>query len=572
MTPQAASAAADNLAPLRPVLARAPSAPAAQPGAAAGFAAFLMVSVGLPGQASTQQQAPEPPSFPEPPGLSGAPGAVIPPGPAGAPGPAAMPPAPDLGPVLMSAARVPSMDGKAKAVPSDASNGQQADSTPAVSPALEGAVPLPANSALAHLQLQAAAMPAERVPEPPSAAGQDPTREEPPMEPASITAVGGPVEGPVRAAPGAGALAAPSGQPTPGVAAPSARTLPAGVTATTAAPPQSAMQPGSRAVAQASTDRTEPVDALAGHPAPATSGTLDPMPPDVANPGADSGAEPGGASRGRMPEGPVKPVDPSGPQPAPAAPPRPASTPAAPAFEAPQPAATAVALANAMTGRAAPLEPPESEGKPAESTDASVPVAGTAVLPRPAAPPPLPVAGPMSPADSPALPLAGQLGPAFTTLAPPAGPARLVVRLDPAELGQVQVGITRPANGPTRVELMAERPDTLLLLMRDQPALNRALDLAGVPAEGRTLHFQLGTPDAASPAPAQQAAPGNNLGSSLGGSGLGQGSPGGAGSGMAGGGQGQPQGWPGGADNPGNMPAARMRRPGHPQAGIDITA
>ncbi len=572
MTPQAASAAADNLAPLRPVLARATSASAAQPGAAVGFAAFLMVSVGLPGQANTQQQAPEPPSFPEPSGLSGAPGAVIPSGPAGAPGPAAMPPAPDLGPVLMSAARVPSMDGKAKAMPSGAFNGRQADSTPAASPALEGAVPLPASSALAYLPLQAAAMPAERVPEPPSAAGQDPTREEPPVEPASITAAGGPVEGPVRAAPGAGALAAPSGQPTPGVARPSARMPPGGVPATTAAPPQSAMQPGSRAVAQAPTDRTGPVDALAGHPAPAMSGTPNPMPPDVADPGA----EPDSASRGRMPEGPVKPVDPSGPQPAPAAPPRPASTPAAPAFEAPQPAATAVALANAMTGRAAPLEPSESEGKPAEPTDASVPVAGAAVLPRPAAPPQLPVAGPMSPADSPALPLAGQLGPAFTTLAPPAGPARLVVRLDPAELGQVQVGITRPANGPTRVELMAERPDTLLLLMRDQPALHRALDLAGVPAEGRTLHFQIGTPDAASPAPAQQAASGNNLGNNLsnnlGGSGSGQGSPGGAGSGMAGGGQGQPQGWPCGTNSPGNTPAARMRRPGHPQAGIDITA
>ena len=178
----------------------------------------------------------------------------------------------------------------------------------------------------------------------------------------------------------------------------------------------------------------------------------------------------------------------------------------------------------------------------------------------------------MPPAAPPKQPLAAQLGPAFSTAVPPGGPARLIVRLDPAELGQVQVGIARPANGPPRVELTAERPETLLLLMRDQPALHRTLDLAGVPAEGRTLHFQLGTPEAApSPAPAPQAASNNNLGGNLGG-GFGRGNPGGAGSGMAGGGHGQPQGWSGRADSPRTMPTACLRPAIRPQAGIDITA
>lgn len=103
------------------------------------------------------------------------------------------------------------------------------------------------------------------------------------------------------------------------------------------------------------------------------------------------------------------------------------------------------------------------------------------------------------------MPAPDQLGPAFLAAASPAGPSRVVVRLDPAELGLVQVGIVRQPDGPARIELMAERPETLQLLMRDQPALHRALDLAGVPVEGRTLHFQLGAPDAArDPAPAPQ--------------------------------------------------------------------
>lgn len=174
-------------------------------------------------------------------------------------------------------------------------------------------------------------------------------------------------------------------------------------------------------------------------------------------------------------------------------------------------------------------------------------------------------------------PLAGQLGPAFTSLAftspaftalASAGPARLVVRLDPAELGPVQVGITRPPDGPPRIELTAERPETLMLLMHDQPALHRALDLAGVPAEGRTLHFQLGTPDTSpNPAPAAN----TTAGSSFGQGSFDQGNPGGAGSGMAGSRR-QLQGWPGASDSPSDVPSLRMHPSDRSQAGVDITA
>ena len=67
-----------------------------------------------------------------------------------------------------------------------------------------------------------------------------------------------------------------------------------------------------------------------------------------------------------------------------------------------------------------------------------------------------------------------------------------MIRLAPTELGHVQVRIERPADAPARVVLAVERPDTLMLLMRDQPQLNRALDAAGVPPDGRTLQFALG--------------------------------------------------------------------------------
>ena len=70
-------------------------------------------------------------------------------------------------------------------------------------------------------------------------------------------------------------------------------------------------------------------------------------------------------------------------------------------------------------------------------------------------------------------------------------PKTLVIRLDPAELGRVQIHIERTVEGLSHISLQAERPDTLQLLVRDQPQLHRALDLAGVPSDGRVLQFQL---------------------------------------------------------------------------------
>ena len=119
---------------------------------------------------------------------------------------------------------------------------------------------------------------------------------------------------------------------------------------------------------------------------------------------------------------------------------------------------------------------------------------------------PPPSIRPTAAAEQPASSPAAQVGPALASFAisaaQPNAPQHLIIRLDPAELGRVQVRIERTPDGPARVELVVERPDTLLMLLRDQPQLHRALDLAGVPAPDRTLQFQLApaaTPGATTP-------------------------------------------------------------------------
>jgi Flagellar hook-length control protein FliK len=77
----------------------------------------------------------------------------------------------------------------------------------------------------------------------------------------------------------------------------------------------------------------------------------------------------------------------------------------------------------------------------------------------------------------------------------PNGAQTLTVRLDPPELGHVQVKIDRSPDAPARVEIVVEKPETLNMLLRDQAQLQRALDQAGVPAEGRNVTFHVATPE-----------------------------------------------------------------------------
>jgi hypothetical protein len=71
------------------------------------------------------------------------------------------------------------------------------------------------------------------------------------------------------------------------------------------------------------------------------------------------------------------------------------------------------------------------------------------------------------------------------------GARQVTVRLDPAELGRLQIRLVQPKDGPAQVTVTAERPQTLDLLVRDEVRLSRALDQAGVPADGRSVTFHL---------------------------------------------------------------------------------
>ena len=200
--------------------------------------------------------------------------------------------------------------------------------------------------------------------------------------------------------------------------------------------------------------------------------------------------------------------------PKPAPPPDPAATghlPAAEATAAPpsKDVRTAKAASDSVKApdkdaRPDPARPPEPAAAPmmlpqgVEPSPPASPLGHLAAASQPpvADPKPAPPAH-AAPAAAIPPPPAQQLAPALIAIGPAqAGmPQHLTIRLDPAELGRVQVRIERPTDGPAKVELAVERPDTLLLLLRDQTQLHRALDLAGVPPEGRTLHFSLAPPD-----------------------------------------------------------------------------
>lgn len=103
---------------------------------------------------------------------------------------------------------------------------------------------------------------------------------------------------------------------------------------------------------------------------------------------------------------------------------------------------------------------------------------------------------------------AAQIAPALVSLGRSSdGTQHLTVRLDPPDLGRVQIRIDRSPDAQAHVAITVERPETLTLLLRDQPQLQHALDQAGVPATGRSVTFHVATPepaaraDTASPAP-----------------------------------------------------------------------
>jgi hypothetical protein len=72
-----------------------------------------------------------------------------------------------------------------------------------------------------------------------------------------------------------------------------------------------------------------------------------------------------------------------------------------------------------------------------------------------------------------------------------AGNTRFQIRLDPADLGRIDVKLDLDKSGTVSAHMVVERPETLDLMMRDQRALQQALQQAGLDGTKTSLEFSL---------------------------------------------------------------------------------
>jgi len=72
-----------------------------------------------------------------------------------------------------------------------------------------------------------------------------------------------------------------------------------------------------------------------------------------------------------------------------------------------------------------------------------------------------------------------------------AGNTRFQIRLDPPELGRIDVKLEVDKSGTVNARLTVERPETLDLMQRDQRALQQALQQAGLDGQKTNLEFSL---------------------------------------------------------------------------------
>jgi flagellar hook-length control protein FliK len=145
------------------------------------------------------------------------------------------------------------------------------------------------------------------------------------------------------------------------------------------------------------------------------------------------------------------------------------------------------------SSRLASLEAPEASNAKASVEGRvdglAMPASGFALadgmLQRTDAPPPSSPARELS-----APPPARQLAPVVVSLVLGRGDEALTIALDPVELGRVEVSIGQGKEAG-QVRIVAERPETLALLQRDQRELDRALNQSGLGDMARSLSFSL---------------------------------------------------------------------------------
>jgi flagellar hook-length control protein FliK len=72
-----------------------------------------------------------------------------------------------------------------------------------------------------------------------------------------------------------------------------------------------------------------------------------------------------------------------------------------------------------------------------------------------------------------------------------AGANQFDIRLDPPELGRIDVRLDVDSNGQVTTHMTADRADTLQLLQNQQPQLEQALNQAGLKTADNALQFSL---------------------------------------------------------------------------------
>lgn len=168
--------------------------------------------------------------------------------------------------------------------------------------------------------------------------------------------------------------------------------------------------------------------------------------------------------------------------------------PDAPRRDAPMPPAAPPAAAIQAVEHPAPRLAPSADPAPAVAArmDAAVPDPAAAPVPpagTPSAPETVALDAP-APRALPAAPVRQVAALTVTLAARDRDEDRLSVALDPAELGRVEISIERQGT-TAQVRVLAERPETLTLLQRDQRELDRLLGQAGIGEGGRALSFGL---------------------------------------------------------------------------------
>ncbi len=151
-------------------------------------------------------------------------------------------------------------------------------------------------------------------------------------------------------------------------------------------------------------------------------------------------------------------------------------------------------LARTPEGSLVPIEPKPPEGRHAPPPHTVAPPGGLiswgfdALAPHPIdAPPP----AQNTPPAPPAAPVR-QIAPMAVALAFTPGVANgFQLTLDPVELGRVEIRVQREGEAHS-IRIIAERPETLALLLRDRQELDRSLADAGLLVEAKGIEFSLG--------------------------------------------------------------------------------